>query len=97
MQAASGKYHLYRASFTPRKNLADGSGRIHFASLHGKAEIWLDGALIGKKDSDAAAPLDVVLPAGSGKREINVLIEAAPGQASGIEGQVTIEPGLLAK
>jgi len=97
MQAASGKYHLYRASFTPRKNLADGSGRIHFASLHGKAEIWLDGALIGKKDSDAAAPLDVVLPAGSGKREINVLIEAAPGQASGIEGHVTIEPGLLAK
>ena len=97
MQAASGKYHLYRASFTPRKNLADGSGRIHFASLHGKAEIWLDGALIGKKDCDAAAPLDVVLPAGSGKREINVLIEAAPGQASGIEGQVTIEPGLLAK
>ncbi|MYM24121.1 DUF4982 domain-containing protein [Duganella sp. FT135W] len=93
MWAAPGsKYHLYRASFTPRKNLADGSGRIRFASIKGKAEIWLSGQLIGKKDSYAAAPLDVTLPAGAGKRELNVLIEAEAGQGSGIEGHVTIEP-----
>ncbi|WP_229258516.1 beta-galactosidase GalA [Duganella rivi] len=96
MRAAAGsKYHLYRASFTPRKNLATGTGRIRFASIKGKAEIWLNGQLIGKKDSYAAEPLDVTLPAGAGKREINVLIEAEPGQGSGIEGHVTIEPGLL--
>ncbi|WP_343728950.1 beta-galactosidase GalA [Duganella sp.] len=96
MRAAAGKkYHLYRSSFTPRKNLADGTGRLRFAAITGKAEIWLDGKLIGKKDSYASAPLDVTLPAGAGKREINVLIEAEPGQASGIEGHVTIEPGLL--
>lgn len=96
MRAAAGKkYHLYRASFTPRKNLADGTGRLRFAALVGKAEIWLDGKLIGKKDSYASAPLDVTLPAGSGKRELNVLIEAEPGQGSGIEGHVTIEPGLI--
>ncbi|MYN26241.1 beta-galactosidase GalA [Duganella levis] len=93
MRAAAGsKYHLYRASFTPRKNLSDGSGHIRFASIKGKAEIWLNGALVGKKDSYAAAPLDVVLPAGDGKREINVLIEAEAGQGGGIEGNVTIEP-----
>lgn len=93
MRAAAGsKYHLYRASFTPRKNLADGTGRIRFASLKGKAEIWLNGALVGKKDSYAAAPLDVALPAGDGKREINVLIESEAGQGGGIEGNVTIEP-----
>ena len=93
MRAAAGsKYHLYRASFTPRKNLADGNGLIRFASIKGKAEIWLNGALIGKKDGYAAAPLDVKLPAGAGKREINVLLEAEPGQGSGIEGYVTIEP-----
>lgn len=93
MRAAAGsKYHLYRSSFTPRKNLADGTGVIRFASIKGKAEIWLNGKMIGKKDSYAAAPLDVTLPAGSGKREINVLIEAEAGQASGIEGYVTIEP-----
>lgn len=93
MRAAAGsKYHLYRSSFTPRKNLADGTGLIRFASIKGKAEIWLNGKLIGKKDSYAAAPLDVGLPAGAGKREINVLIEAEAGQGSGIEGHVTIEP-----
>lgn len=89
---AGSKYHLYRASFTPRKNLADGTGRIRFASIKGKAEIWLNGALVGKKDSYAAAPLDVTLPAGAGKREINVLLEADAGQGVGIEGNVTIEP-----
>lgn len=93
MRAAAGsKYHLYRSTFTPRKNLADGTGLIRFASIKGKAEIWLNGKLIGKKDSYAAAALDVTLPAGSGKREINVLIEAEAGQGSGIEGYVTIEP-----
>ncbi|WP_229259810.1 beta-galactosidase GalA [Duganella aquatilis] len=92
MRAAAGStYHLYRSSFTPRKNLADGNGRIRFASIKGKAEIWLNGALVGRKDSYAAAPLDVVLPAGDGKRELNVLIEAEAGQGSGIEGNVTIE------
>lgn len=96
MRAAAGsKYHLYRASFTPRKNLANGTGRIRFAAIKGKAEIWLNGQLIGKKDSYASEALDVTLPAGAGKRELNVLIEAEPGQGSGIEGHVTIEAGLL--
>ncbi|RZT08863.1 beta-galactosidase [Duganella sp. CF402] len=96
MRAAAGsKYHLYRASFTPRKNLADGTGRIRFAAIKGKAEVWLNGQLIGKKDSYASEALDVTLPAGAGKRELNVLIEAEPGQGSGIEGHVTIEAGLL--
>ncbi|WP_432380371.1 beta-galactosidase GalA [Duganella sp. P38] len=93
MRAAAGsKYHLYRSSFTPRKNLADGNGLIRFGAIKGKAEIWLNGKLIGKKDSYAEGPLDVVLPAGAGKRELNVLIEAEAGQGSGIEGHVTIEP-----
>lgn len=94
---AAAKYHLYRASFTPRKNLADGSGMIRFAGVRGKAEVWLDGQLIGKKDSYALAAFELPLPAGAGKREINVIVEAEPGQASGIEGYVSITPRLLAK
>ncbi|HWW70181.1 MAG TPA: beta-galactosidase, partial [Duganella sp.] len=89
---AGAKYHLYRSSFTPRKNLADGNGLIRFAGIRGKAEVWVDGALVGKKDGYAPAPLDLSLPAGTGKREINVIVEAEPGQGSGIEGHVTIEP-----
>jgi beta-galactosidase len=94
--AAGTKFNLYRSSFTPRKNLADGNGLIRFAGIKGKAEIWINGKLAGKKDSFAAAPLDLPLPAGTGKREISVIIEAEPGdsgaQGSGITGNVTIEP-----
>ena len=89
---AGAKYHLYRSSFTPRKNLADGNGLIRFGGIRGKAEVWVNGKLVGKKDTYAPAPLDLPLPAGTGKREINVIVEAEPGQGSGIEGHVTIEP-----
>jgi beta-galactosidase len=64
MRAGGGKYHLYRASFTPRKNLSDGTGRIRFAAIKGKAEIWLNGQLIGKKDSYARRRW-TTLPAGT--------------------------------
>ena len=75
-----------------RKNLADGNGLIRFGGIRGKAEVWVNGKLVGKKDTYAPAPLDLPLPAGTGKREINVIVEAEPGQGSGIEGHVTIEP-----
>lgn len=88
------RFYLYRASFTPRRSLSDGKGVLHFDRILGKAEIWLDGALIGTKSAAAAAPLAVTLPAGSGQRELNVLIEAAPGQASGMEGSVEVRPAL---
>ena len=94
--AAGSKFNLYRSSFTPRKNLADGNGLIRFAGIKGRAEVWINGKLVGKKDSFAAAPLDLELPAGTGKREISVIVEAEPGQGgaqgSGITGNVTIEP-----
>jgi len=95
--SAAAKYHLYRSSFTPRKNLADGSGVVRFAGIRGKAEFWLNGQLAGKKDSYALEAFELPLPAGAGKREINVIVEAEPGQASGIEGYVSITPRLLAK
>ena len=91
-EAAHAGYRIFRASFTPRKKLADGSGVLHFLRLAGRAEIWLDGQLIGRKDDFAPAPLRVVLPAGAGTRQLNVLIEGRQGQTSGIESAVRIEP-----
>lgn len=93
-EAEKSGYRIYRASFTPRKKLADGSGVLHFLRVAGRAEVWLDGQLIGRKDDDAAAPLRVTLPAGAGARQLNVLIEGRQGQASGIEGVVRVEPAL---
>lgn len=88
----NGKYRLYRTSFTPRKTLASGTGRIHFYSITGKAEIWLNGVLIGKKDSLAPAELNVALPAGEGARQLNVIIEGDGDKKAGVDGKVVIEP-----
>jgi beta-galactosidase len=83
---------LYRTSFTPRKNLANGAGRIHFYSITGKAEIWLNGELIGKKDSFAPAELNLALPVGEGTRQLNIIIEGDGDKKAGVDGNVVIEP-----
>lgn len=87
-----GKYRLYRTHFTPRKNLANGSGKIHFYSITGKAEIWLNGVMIAKKDKFAPGELNLDLPAGEGRRQLNVLVEGDGDNKAGVDGNVVIEP-----
>jgi len=87
-----GKYRLYRTNFTPRKNLADGTGRIHIYGITGKAEVWLNGELIGKKDSYATAELNLPIPAGQGNRQLNILVEGDGDNKAGVDGNVVIEP-----
>lgn len=91
-EVKDGKYRLYRTAFTPRKNLANGTGQIHFYSITGKAEIWLNGVLIGKKDSFDRGELNVALPAGEGARQLNVIIEGDGDKKAGVDGNVVIEP-----
>lgn len=82
---------LYRTHFTPRKNLADGRASLHFGNLTGRAEIWVDGQLLGTKTEAAAGPFKVLLPAGSSKRQLNVLVEGRAAEAVGIAGLVRLE------
>ncbi len=83
-------FHLFRTSFTPRKDLANGNGQLHFPGISGKAEVWLDGKLIGKKEAFATSELVLALPAGEGMRQINVIIENEAGQRAGLDGNVMI-------
>jgi beta-galactosidase len=85
-------YRLYRTTFTPRKNLADGSGQIHFYKIIGKAEVWLDDLLIGKKETFSPAELNLPLPSGAVKHQLNVIIQGDGANKAGIEGNVVIEP-----
>ena len=87
-------WRQYRSSFTPRRNLADGSASLHFARVQGRAEVWLDGQLLGRKTSAEAGPLRVSVPAGGGKRLLSVLVEAPCsdcGETVGISGPVSLE------
>lgn len=88
--ADGGRFQLYRASFTATRAVA--GGRIHFARISGKAEVWLDGVLLRKKATPAPAEMTVALPAGEGGRTLTVITEADGAGRGGIEGKVSIEP-----
>lgn len=85
-------YRLYRTYFTPRKTLADGTGSIHFYGIVGKAEVWLDGKLLTKKDEFALTELNIPLPSGTNKRQLNVIIQGEGNKKAGVFGDVVIEP-----
>ena len=85
-------YRLYRTYFTPRKTLADGTGSIHFYGIVGKAEVWLDGKLLTKKDEFALTELNIPLPSGTNKRQVNVIIQGEGNKKAGVFGDVVIEP-----
>jgi beta-galactosidase len=82
---------LFRSSFTPRKNLSDGSAVLRFAKVAGKAQAWLDGRAIGTKSTFDAAPWTLPLPAGEGPHQLTVIVDREPGKAAGIEGDVVVD------
>jgi beta-galactosidase len=89
-EAADGRWQLYRAGFTVTPALA--GGRIRFASISGKAEVWINGAKVGSKDGNGAAGLTVPLPRAEGPAQVVVISEAQAGQQAGIDGDVLAEP-----
>ena len=84
-------WRLFRTDFTPRADLADGGAHIVFAHINGKAEIWLDGKLLGKTDGYDSRNFSVKLPAGNKKRVMTVVVEAQENKTSGIDDLVTIK------
>ena len=59
--------------------------------MAGKAEVWIDGRLAGQKTTFEAAPLVLTVPAGGGARQVTVIVERAPDQGGGMEGDVLIK------
>jgi beta-galactosidase len=89
-EATDGRYQLYRTGLTVTRALA--GGRLRFASVSGKAEVWINGARVGSKDSPGAGGMTVPLPAGEGPAQVVLISEAQPGQQAGIDGDVLAEP-----
>jgi beta-galactosidase len=89
--ATKGGWTLFRARFRPFASVQKKGGRIVFSSLSGRAEIWLDGALLGRKRVYDAAPLVITLPPGSGEPTLTVLVQSRPAQPFGFGDIVTVE------
>ncbi|KTF68599.1 beta-galactosidase GalA [Sphingomonas sp. HT-1] len=85
-------WRVYHNRLTPRKRIAAEGGTLRFASIGGRAELWIDGAKVAEKTDVAPAPLEAKLPAGAGQRTVELLVEAPAGQASGLLGKVTLTP-----
>ena len=87
------RWRTYRAQFGLRADRNDGRGRLAFRAIAGKAEVWVDGVKLGEKTTAEPGPLSVPLAKGPGWRTLTVLVEAQPGQPSGLVGPVLVEPG----
>jgi beta-galactosidase len=91
------RWVLLHVSFTPRRAVAAAGGTLRFASLAGRAEIWLDGARIAVKDDTTPARC-ASFPPGTGERQLDVLFDTlgtlppALGARFGIAGTVSLTP-----
>jgi beta-galactosidase len=90
-QADANKWRLYRTTFTARQDFANGNGRLIFKQIIGKAEVWIDGQLLGAKHTDEPAALEVALPAGPVQRTLTLVLEASDNKSSGIAGLVVLQ------
>ena len=81
---------ILRATFNPYQAHREEGGSILFKQLTGKAEIWLNGQLIGSKTTDNAEDFTVEFPAVKDKCDLRVLLNGSTGDAVGVKGNVTI-------
>lgn len=86
-----GGWSLFRTRFQPYANVQQAGGRLVFHNITGRAEIWLEGQLIGRKNDYDGSALTVAIPPGPGERTLTVLIRARPAQPFGFADIVTVE------
>jgi beta-galactosidase len=87
---SGGCWRVYRSSIVPWRAVGAGGGRLRFAAVGGRAELWVDGVRVADKPGFAPAPIDATLTPGAGARRIVLLVEAEPGGASGVIGPVML-------
>lgn len=81
---------ILRATFNPYQAHREEGGSILFKQLTGKAEIWLNGQLIGSKTTDKEEDFTVEFPAAKERCDLRVLLNGTTGEAVGLKGNVTV-------
>lgn len=85
-----GRYLIYRSRFTPHLLQQSKGGRIQIKGLTGRAEIWLNGELLGKKEDPGTSDLVVKFARSENDSQLNILIEGEPDDKVGIKGIVSV-------
>lgn len=86
-------FRLYRSDLRVRADRNDGRAQLVFDRIAGRAEVWIDGVKVGEKNAFEPSRFALSLPAGAAQRRLTVLVQAQPGQPSGLLGRVVLEPG----
>ena len=81
---------ILRATFNPFQAHREEGGSILFKQLAGKAEIWLNGQLIGSKTTDKEEDFTVEFPAVKERGDLRVLLNSTVGEPVGLKGNVTV-------
>ena len=58
--------------------------------MTGRAEIWLNGELLGKKEDPGTSDLVVKFARAENDSQLNILIEGEPDDKVGIKGIVSV-------
>ena len=86
-----GQFIALRSAFKPYKAQQQNGGLITFKKVTGKAEVYLNGTLLGTKTDAATADFEVKFaPLTGDSNNLNIIVESAPGTKAGLGGVVTV-------
>lgn len=91
MLLKNAKYVIWRTEFKLAEEYQKSGGVILFKNLAGKAEVWLNGKLLGKKETVNERDFKVVFPATETECELRVLLNSTLNTHVGLKGMVTIQ------
>lgn len=91
MLLKNAKYVIWRTEFKLAEEYQKSGGVILFKNLAGKAEVWLNGKLLGKKGTVNERDFKVVFPATETECELRVLLNSTLNTHVGLKGMVTIQ------
>lgn len=88
---ANSRYVIYRTVFAPPVDYRRSGGAIVFKKMFGRAEVWLNGQLLGKKNIVEEADFKVELPPREEACDLRVLCYGEENSYAGLRGNVNIQ------
>lgn len=91
MQLKDACHIIWRTTFDLIKEYQKSGGSILFKNLVGKAEVWLNGKLLGIKNTVKEQDFKVEFLPVEEKCELRVLLNGSPNMHVGLRGTVTVQ------
>lgn len=87
---STNSFTLIQSHYTPRGPVAVRGGQVVFSGVTGRAQLWIDGKLAARKDSEADGTLQADIPSGDQTHILTLALEAPAGKRVGLSKGVTV-------